>query len=63
MIGWVTCFLLFSRLRGDISFLVQRYKMLFLHAIEKPIFLRWKVKVCFVSCGCGGFIPFMVVWL
>lgn len=48
---------------GDMSFDGAKIQNAFLHAIERPIFLHWKVKVCFVSCGCGGFIPFMVVWL
>ena len=33
-----TCFLLSSRLRTLFYLLVQRYKVLFLHAIERPIF-------------------------
>ena len=55
-----TCFLLSSRLRTLFYLLVQRYKVLFLHAIERPIFSLWKVKVCFIVCVCGGFIPFSV---
>ena len=55
-----TCFLLSSRLRTLFYLLVQRYKVLFLHAIERPIFSPWKVKVCFIVCVCGGFIPFPV---
>lgn len=54
------CFLLSSCLRALFYLLVQRYKVLFLHAIERPIFLPWEVKVCFISYGCDDFIPFPV---